>query len=244
MCKMFKMYVLINSFFLVFHCWSMDQEGQVDHSVLELVHKYNIEKNKEYTQKINQPQLILLSGCAGMGKSTVANGLQKQTGMLLFDAYGSREVMRENNCFHVSMTAKKKVAKFLTCFTFFIDKVKEELFNNAIIFDESIDRKEPPLYTLVSEIAKQHQLPIFLIRLNVPKQIAFKRLMEREKDSKENVEHFEKHFDGYYKVYEEFGLEKSFDYVQNNASDDSKKCVDTELVDKVKKRIEFTSEKQ
>lgn len=240
MYKMFKIFVSINAFLFVLYCHSMDQEGVPD-LALKQVYDFNIKKNEEYTQHKKKPHLILLSGCAGMGKSTVANGLQKQTGMLMFDAYGSREVMRDNKYFHVSMHPKEKVAKFLACFTFFIDKVKKELPNNAIIFDESIDRKDPPLYTLVAEIAKQHQLPIFLIRLEVPKQIAFSRLMNREKNSEENIEHFKEHFDEYYRVYEGFKPLQKFDHYLSNEGD-LENCVGEKLVGRIKKQIEYTEE--
>ena len=66
---MFKIFVSINAFLFVLYCHSMDQEGQVDPTVLALVYNFNIKKKfKLSNTKIWRDQ-NRISTCAATRRS-------------------------------------------------------------------------------------------------------------------------------------------------------------------------------
>lgn len=200
-----------------FSCIGMQEDMHLDMSVLQKICNYNIDQNSVYIAVERKPLLVLFSGCAGMGKSTLAQEMQQTHKMMLFDAYENRVQLKEKyNVFHGGLPVEEKVNKFLSCFNYFLLEVQKSIPNKAIIFDESIDRKEPPLYEKIAYIAQSRAFPLCVVRLEVPRAIAFKRLMDREHNNDENKKHFEQHFNAYYDVYESFDTSRVHYFVTND----------------------------
>ena len=199
--------ILICSSF-VFQSFGMEPES-VDPAMLRRVYDYTLEENKEQINAERNPLIIMLSGCAGMGKTAVAKWLQKKLNLLRFNGDDTRVFLRYKcDYFHPSLPAKTKVGRVLSCFSDFVTKIKEKP-NKAVIFDESIDRANPPIFNMVSKIAKQLNFPTFVIRLLVSKSVALARILAREHNlsderHREARKHFDKHFDTYYGLYETF----------------------------------------
>lgn len=200
-----------------FSCIGMQEDMLLDKSILQGICYYNIDQNSAYIEVERKPLIVLFSGCAGMGKSTLAQEMQQTHKMMLFDAYENRVQLKEKyNAFHVDLPVEEKVNKFLSCFNYFLIEVKKSISNKAIIFDESIDRKEPPLYEKIAYIAQSRAFPLCVIRLEVPRALAFKRLMDRECNNDESKKHFEQHFNAYYDVYESFDTSRVHYFVTND----------------------------
>lgn len=215
------------------YCSAMNPEQVLNPAVLEAVTAHHLDQDKEYLDVHRAPLLILFSGCAGMGKTTTAQTIQRIHKTLCFDAFDTRVVLRNKyQLFHENLPAEERVSKMLACFGHFLAKVKETIPNKAVIFDESIDRQEPKpaLFERMQAIAQSHAFPLFVIRLQVPREIVCKRLMRREEQSAHNTEHFKARFDMYYDLYEAFDTSRVHYFLDNSAESEKSLSDNHELI--------------
>ncbi len=210
-----KVVMAVLGMIIVFYCGAM-QEPLLDPLLVDKIYKDIMDENAEYRQAHHEPLIILLSGCAGMGKSTVAKALQQELKLVRFDGDATRKYLKNNNAYDFTMPAPTKVGKILACFSYLVARIKDEESNKSLIFDESLDRKDPSMYDLVSRIAEAYDYPIFIIRLNVDRETAWQRVIQREKNNPENLNNFKKCFDSYYDSYANFNTTVVDYYVDNN----------------------------
>lgn len=202
-----KKLVILSFILCPFFSFGMETESMgayVDPSLLDKLYEYTMQQNQQYCETAHQPLLIMISGCAGMGKTTLAKLLQERLQLLRFNGDDTRIFLKEQGYFDVRMPIETKLGRVLTGFSDFMKKVNEDVPNKSIIFDESIDREYPAAYDLVSQIVEGYQCPKFVVRLEVAEEAAFARILEREQNNFTNRTHFEQHFKEYYRSYEKF----------------------------------------
>lgn len=214
----------------------------LDAEILDAACNHFLQYNQAYLTHTHKPLIILFSACAGMGKTTIAAELQKRLQLIKFDAWEARIFLRDRQYFDRNAPDEEKITRFVACFTYFLKQVKT-MNNKAILFDESIDRQEPhpPLYDRIAKIAQEHDYPIFLIKIQVPKDIAFQRLQKREQHDKHTLAHLMERFESYYQAYSDFPGDR-VDFILENEEEHQEKKDDIlkiELINTLKDRIAY-----
>ena len=221
-----------------FFSFAMETEAtspDVDPCLLDKLRDYTIQQNDQYCKTPHNPLLIMISGCAGMGKTTLAKLLQENLHILRFSGDDTRTFLKEYGDYD-QIPAEERFGRILGSFAHFVSRVQTEP-NKCIIFDESIDRQKPPAYEKVSEIVKLYQYSTFVVRLKVEKETARRRILERVKNNPSHTEHFKQHFDQYYTFYEEFNSEKVDFSLDNEGFFVEKDC--RPLIEAIKDKLAY-----
>ncbi len=221
--------------FFSFAMETLENGPDVDLTLLDKVYDYTMQQNSQYCETPHNPLLIMISGCAGMGKTTLAKFLQENLHILRFNGDDTRSFLKQEDYFDVSLPVETKLGRILSCFSHFVSKVEKEASNKSIIFDESIDRQKPPAYQLVSDIIETYRYPKFVVRLKVSKEVALTRILQREHNSPNNTNHFKQHFEDYYTVYEKFNP----DYVDFSLDNEGSSVEENSgpLIEKIKELV-------
>lgn len=150
--------------------------------------------------EISNPKvLILFSGTPGMGKSTVAKELEQRFSAVRISSDEGRNHLSNNG---LSRGLSDEYMKW------FLEKVVSQTPNQCFILDRSIDRH----FSFYESFAKKHGFQIFVIRMDVSKEILTKRIIDRKK----SVEAYLSHLHKYMADYDAFNQTHEVDFVFNN----------------------------
>lgn len=237
--------IILLLFIHISYCKAMDpdqlppliDDPEFNTALLEPTSAYLLSENEPYLTESHPPLIIMLSGCAGMGKTTVAKLLQMRLMALRINGDDTRVFLRDNGNYHGGLPVPIKVGRLLKCIDHFAAIIKKQA-NQTIILDDSIDRAEVRYYERVVEIAKRHSYSTCVIRLEVPREITLARIRTRESSAPSNLKHLEEHFAEYCKDYDEFDRSR-IDYTLHNSSDETGELLVTTnpLIDALERRI-------
>ncbi|MGN0347465.1 MAG: AAA family ATPase [Lachnospiraceae bacterium] len=171
------------------------------------------------------PQIVIIAGFPGVGKSTLANQLQKETGWVLLDKdeltrgitgrihrlLGLPEEDRES---HLHKTVVRELTH-----TMLYNAANEVLrSNHSVILDAPFEQyiQEDDWYPSLVKIFNQNP---FVVWVEIPKEQELQQLIRRNRDlDKWKINHFEEYYKGRenlcLKVPDEFLFRISADYIE------------------------------
>ncbi len=177
----------------------------IELSLFNKIYKLHAQKLKNLNIS-NKRLVICFSGVPASGKTSLAMILEKK--------YNAVRINKDEigNLINKIKTITTKEKEELA------DKYIIHLFNNwifknnLIILDKSIDRK----YKEIFDILKNNKFQKFIIRLNISKSVALKRIKER---NKENLHEWLEKVDKWFKDFEDSGKNIQPDFIYNNKQD-------------------------
>lgn len=159
-------------------------------------------KNLPYLEEPHDRFLVVFSGTPGMGKTTVAKEIEKRFHGVRICADEVRAIIRELGKSDEEPYFRISVEEY---FPWLLRKLDKEYPNHLLILDRSIDRQ----YDTYLPFTQKFSYPVFLIRLNISREVARERIRQRGIE----VEWFLERFDKFWEDYERFGQTHSVDYL-------------------------------
>jgi predicted kinase len=154
-----------------------------------------------YLHEQNPKLLVLFSGTPGMGKSEVATVLEEQFHGLRLSSDEIR-----------SLLAKEGFPRLLVDRFLEWELIQLERFpNHLIILDRSCDRT----FDAYAAFAKKREFDLFLVRMQVKKSQAQKRILARKRDASLLLSNFASSW----RDFENFGKNHRFDFYFDNTRD-------------------------
>jgi predicted kinase len=148
----------------------------------------------------HSPKVITFSATPGMGKTVIAKKLETALQAIRLSSDDARKLLRKHN--------ETDLSAYLG---YVVQELNKRSPNHLIILDMSIDRE----YNNLETIAAKEGYKLFIIRLNVPRQIAEERIKSREP----NPEAYLKHMDKWYQDYLAFPQSKA-NFILDNSQEE------------------------
>ena len=152
------------------------------------------------------PSAIAFSATPGMGKTTIANELEKRLQGVRLSSDTARKLLRKHGINPNAIDPTTKQTAFIAYMAYFLQEHVKRSVNHLIIFDMSVDRQ----YSLLAA----HSKNLFVIRLVVPRPVVEERIRKRE----DTPDAYLKHMDKWFSDYDAFD-EKRVNFFFDNTND-------------------------
>jgi len=163
------------------------------------IYKEHKKKIKNLNIKNSGRVIICFSGIPGAGKTTIAKKIEKKYQAVKTNNDDVREVMKKleikDNCYQ----------KLIDYQAWLIPKIAKGK-NKIIIIDASIDRK----YKEVFKLSQSLNYKLFIIKIDIPKNLVKERIKKRNKNYKDYFECLDRWIEENKKCGDEI---KSFDFI-------------------------------
>ncbi len=176
--------------------------------LIEIFYKHR--KQLKYLEQANHPLIICFSGTPGMGKSTIARRIQEHYKAIVISSDEIRSLLEGSPEIAKNRPSDQPTDK--EYFYFLLNHLPQN--NRLIVLDMSIDRT----YREFLPWAAKHDLPVFIIQIGVPKELAAERIRKRNgKKDGDNLKKLGRCYSDYEKFSERVGVDYELD--NTNAPD-------------------------
>lgn len=178
----------------------------------------------DYLDVQQDAQVISFSGTPGMGKSAVARVLEEELQAVRISSDDVRRMLRDYGYEPDRLSGNAVYTPLQVYLMYALSRIHKEYTNHCFILDSSVDRK----YLSLAELTAAMNYPLFIIRLDCPRELAEERIVA----TRANPEDYLKHMDSWFADYEAFPLRRA-DYILDTSGSLSDLPID-DLVETIK----------